>query len=92
MEISAPEYHGKDRRNGSKLKLCLMDYAKLLMIILPLFAGGVVAYMQIGINSTALAENGIKIEETLVVIELILFFILFPLEIIYIYLLIFSFI
>lgn len=63
MNLCTPEYNGKDRRNGSKLKLSIMDYLKITMIILPLFAGGVVAYMNIGINSNALAENGVKIQE-----------------------------
>ena len=61
-ELETPDYKGKDRRNGSKLRLGFQDYVKILLL-----AGGAIIWCSrlewvVSANATDLEENKERIE------------------------------
>ena len=55
LEIKTPDYQGGNRRNGSKLKLSVGDYIKLIVIIFGVTATAIAGWVKLNINTQALA-------------------------------------
>ena len=66
-EIVTNEYKGEDRRNGSRLKISLSDYIKIICIISGLIISGIGGWLtlkgQVKANAENVAEASIDIKD-----------------------------
>lgn len=58
MDLKTPDYQGKERRgNGSRLKLSIPDYLKILTIGFSFLVAGITFYIKTDITTKALAKD-----------------------------------
>ena len=57
MEVKTTDYSGRDRRNGSKLKLSISDYLKVLTIGFSLLVAGITFYINTNNITSVLAKD-----------------------------------
>ena len=57
MDVQTQEYKGKDRRNGSKLRLHFADYFKIMTFIGGAIIVGVTGWVTLKMNVQAIADD-----------------------------------